>query len=123
MDTGQFTAQDAKTLGLALSGGMGVKAQAEAAAALGFGKEGAVSAKFGAAVKGEMGVDAKSKLDAAISNVASKTTQSGDNWNFANTENGSAMLSKAESLSTSRSTGENAGFGESGSRAVEASTA
>ncbi|EJL6492358.1 conjugal transfer protein TraG N-terminal domain-containing protein [Vibrio cholerae] len=123
MDTGQFTAQDAKTLGLALSGGMGVKAQAEAAAALGFGKDGAVSAKFGAAVKGEMGVDAKSKLDAAISNVASKTTQSGDNWNFSNTESGSAMLSKAESLSTSRSSGENAGFGESGSRAVEASTA
>ncbi|HBC3404945.1 TPA: conjugal transfer protein TraG N-terminal domain-containing protein [Vibrio parahaemolyticus] len=124
MKTGQFTAQDAKTLGLALSGGMGVKAQAEAAAALGFGKQGAgVSAKFGAAVKGEVGVDAKSKLDAAISNVASKTTQSGDNWNFANTESGSAMLSKAETLSTSRSTGQNAGFGESGSRAVEASTA
>ncbi|HFG1574623.1 TPA: conjugal transfer protein TraG N-terminal domain-containing protein, partial [Vibrio cholerae] len=124
MDTGQFTAQDAKTLGLALSGGMGVKAQAEAAAALGFGKkDGVVSAKFGAAVKGEMGVDAKSKLDSAISNVASKTTQSGDNWNFANTESGSAMLSKAESLSTSRSAGQNAGFGESGSQAVEASKA
>ncbi|MGL1337391.1 conjugal transfer protein TraG N-terminal domain-containing protein, partial [Vibrio parahaemolyticus] len=123
MKTGQFTAQDAKTLGLALSGGMGVKAQAEAAAALGFGKDGAVSAKFGAAVKGEMGIDAKSKLDSAISNVASKTTQSGDNWNFANTESGSAMLSKAETLSTSRSTGQNAGFGESGSQAVEASKA
>ncbi|EGQ7975613.1 hypothetical protein I7Z51_004595 [Vibrio parahaemolyticus] len=126
METGQFSKQDAKTLGLALSGGLGAKAQADAAVALGYGgkeKDDVVSARFGASVKGEIGLDAKSKLDSALSNVSSLTTQSGDSWNFSDTESGSAMLAKADSLSTSRSANESAGFGKSGSEMVEASTA
>ncbi|MEZ8719627.1 conjugal transfer protein TraG N-terminal domain-containing protein, partial [Vibrio pomeroyi] len=122
--------QDAKSLGLALAGGMGVKAQAEAAAALGFsakagdakgGGEVSSSGKFGVGVKGEISAQATSKLDTAISNVASLSEQKGNNWSFSNTEQGSAVLASAEQLSTSNATGNTAGFGKSGQELEQSS--
>ena len=131
--------QDAKSLGLALAGGMGVKAQAEASAALGFGAKASVggavgedgkrtgggkvdsSAKFGVGVKGEISAQATTKLDTALSNLASISEKKGENWSFSNTEQGSAVLASAEQLSTANATGNTAGFGKSGQELEQSS--
>lgn len=115
-------ADDAQTLGLALSGSMGAKAQLSAAAALGLGQDGAsVSAKFGASATADAGIRADNKVAAALSHVKTQTENSGHNWSDTTSENASAIFSTADQFSTTDSFNDSKAFGQTGQKLNQAS--
>lgn len=116
--------KDAETLGLALSGSMGAKAQLSVAAALGLGEDGSgVSAKFGAAATADAGIRADNKVDTALSHAKTQSENAGHNWSDTTSENASAMLTTAEQFSKTDSFNDSNAFGRTGQKLNQASVA
>ncbi|MDH1472653.1 conjugal transfer protein TraG N-terminal domain-containing protein [Shewanella sp. GD03713] len=133
MKTGHYTAEEAKTLGVALSGGMGAQLQGKVAAALklptGGGEEGDKGKKSpfsaGIALEASGGVDVKNNanLQSALRKTSSLANQGTNSWSFGESEQGQAAFQKAQSLVGGAKIGENGAWGEVGQRAEQASRA
>ena len=106
--------EDSKTLGLALSGGLGAKAQAKAATSLGMSVWGVAKANLALSV--EAGADAgiKAKLDNATKSAASVSKQASDTEGYQDMKQGQATLQNAVTKNSSSSSSRSNMFGKTG---------
>ncbi|HFI9380998.1 TPA: conjugal transfer protein TraG N-terminal domain-containing protein, partial [Vibrio parahaemolyticus] len=125
MKTGNYSAEEAKALGVALSGGMGAQIQGKVAAALKLptGGDSPFSGSLALEASGGLDVKNNANLQSALKTTASLSNQGSDSWSFGKSEQGQAALQKAESLLDGAKVGDNGSWGEVGQRAEQASRA
>ena len=119
MENSSMSAENAKTLGLALSGGLGAKAQMSAAAALGFSPSEKKSlVKGNAAIGADASIDAsvKAKLDNALKGAESWSQSTGETTSFADSKQGAAVLSQSLQRSENGSTSSSDSWGTTGQK-------
>ena len=128
MKTGNYSAGEAKALGIALSGGMGAQIQGKVAAALKLptgGSEGGgkspISGSIALEASGGIDVKNNANLQSALNKTASMSNAGSNSWSFGESQQGQAAMSKAQALVNGAEIGQNGAWGEVGQRAEQAS--